>query len=678
MVRRPLCILAIGLMITILCIHLISQKRLEEVDTLDSTQVRVLGTIYHKNNQKNKQVLYLKNISIQSISGKNILESNISEHMIVYLKDDLWNDNQNKNPNKNKKNNQVDLYKIGQKILLSGIMEAVEIPTNPGQFHMRNYYLGQRISHVIYQGVMEEVGESYSWYLEGLYQIRQNLKQSIIITMKDQKRAGVLSAMFLGDKEYLDDEVKNLYTQTGISHILAISGLHITMLGMGMYKLLRWSRISEKITTSICIFLMFSYGWMTGMSVSTSRALMMFTIMLMGAIVERTYDMLSALGAAAIICLLINPYSLFQVGFLLSFLAVLGIAILYPVLCDVFSVNHKVIQSLFISISVTLISLPFILYFFFQYPIYGIFLNLILLPLVGILLLSGILGSFFGLWTTKIGSILMIPCHYILILYEKLCIFVLHLPNAQVVLGRPKVWQMVLYYSILSLFLVIFRFKKRRKKKRITAMVMLLSMVIVLLYRPNSGFNMVFLDVGQGDGIYFQTPSDHHFLVDGGSSTVSKVGEYTLLPFLQSLGVISLDYVFVTHSDADHINGIAELLAISKDIKGGWQDRQGITIHHLVLPNTYDKTPYVELISLAEDKNIPVIYFSAGDHFAVGEVEVKCLHPSREWKSGEVGNMSSLVLMVSYQNLDILLTGDIEGIGEKELLMALKKQMPAK
>lgn len=170
------------------------------------------------------------------------------------------------------------------------------------------------------------------------------------------------------------------------------------------------------------------------------------------------------------------------------------------------------------------------------------------------------------------------------------------------------------------------------------------------------------LDVGQGDGIYIKTPAGSHYLIDGGSSDVSKVGTYRIEPYLESQGVGELDYVFLSHGDGDHTSGIEEMLVNQK---------LGVRIHTIVLPdeNVIDEALYA-LAELASENGTNVAIMEEGDiitddkSFSGNQMRLTCIAPSDTYE-GEIGNASSMVLDLQYGEFDMLFTGDLEKEGEE-------------
>lgn len=221
--------------------------------------------------------------------------------------------------------------KIGQQIILEGTFSHFATATNPGEFDVQRYYAAKGIGGRVRKSQILAVGEKYSFLKEKLYGFRQVLHDRLAEVFP-AKEASVMQTLLLGEKEELDAEVKALYQKNGIAHILSISGLHITLLGMGVYRLLKRLGLPVRAAAVGGAILLLMYGVMVGMNVSASRAIGMYLLQMLGIFVGRTYDMLTGLGLMALLLVLQEPERLFDVSFLMSFGAVLGICILTPVL----------------------------------------------------------------------------------------------------------------------------------------------------------------------------------------------------------------------------------------------------------------------------------------------------------------------------------------------------------
>ena len=385
--------------------------------------------------------------------------------------------------------------KIGQQIILEGTFSHFATATNPGEFDVQRYYAAKGIGGRVRQSQILAVGEKYSFLREKLYGFRQVLHDRLAEVFP-AKEASVMQTLLLGEKEELDAEVKALYQKNGIAHILSISGLHITLLGMGVYRLLKRLGLPVRAAAVGGAMLLLMYGVMVGMNVSASRAIGMYLLQMLGIFVGRTYDMLTGLGLMALLLVIQEPERLFDVSFLMSFGAVLGICILTPVLsgdgrerdadaelevkgisawlrtvADIFGdsayernkhregwrkVAYEGIQRMVstvkggfaASVGVSLFTLPVQLWFFYEIPVYSVLLNLLVLPFMSVVVAGGILALIPGL-----GLVGTVDC-LILWWYEWICGRFAQLPGAIWCVGRPEVWQIVCYY--VGILLLVF------------------------------------------------------------------------------------------------------------------------------------------------------------------------------------------------------------------------------
>ncbi len=621
----------------------------EPLQVSEKCEVQVRGRVTRRIQKEDKTQLYLRDCQIQH--GEEAFKT---RYLLAYLETTAE-------------------YPVGCYLSLSGTIYPIEEPTNPGQFNSKLYYQGKKIAYTLYADRSVVLSEQVSPVLEGLLWWKERLMQ-VYEKVLDEKDSALLKAMVLGAKEELDAEIKELYQRNGISHLLAISGLHISLVGMGLYRLLR--RISGSCLASGILSILFlsCYGWVSGASVSAVRAVLMCVLSIVADLIGRTYDMLTALAAAALILMFTNPLSVRQSAFLLSFGAVLGIALLQPVCQLYLSKPKKLLQSLSISFSVLFLTFPLLLCFFYEYPLYSTILNLLVIPMMSILMVCGILCGLSGLFNLWIARIFAFPCHLILALYEwtgKKC---LNLPGAVLLIGQPDTWKILLYYTVLSVALIFFYREKRKKKywrKKepfcpgklvlIGNLGMMFLCVLVLCLRVDRGLSITMLDVGQGDGVFFRLPSGITCLYDGGSSNVKGVGERRILPFLQAEGVKRLDYIFISHMDQDHISGLKELIEES-------QNNGKISIGHGVLPDLMEQDEnYQEMKALFTEAKIPVLSMGSGDILGKDAFSFTCLWPEKGERS-EDRNDLSLVLLAEYGEFQMLLTGDIGKETEQKLL----------
>lgn len=566
--------------------------------------------------------------------------------------------------------------RIGSTVVVRGRFVQFQNATNPGEFDAKAYYAAQDICGKLTETAILEADLEYSAVKEGLFRLRYYFREQLYRVFPE-KEAAILTAMLLGDKAQLDAEIKGLYMDNGIIHILSISGLHITMIGMGIYKLLRRLGVRVRGAAVIGGVILILYGIMTGMSVSAYRAIGMYLIRMLGIVVGRTYDMLTALGVVAVFLIGQNPADLTNAGFLLSFGSIMGIGLLYPALLgNVESEMLKPLQSILASGSITLFTLPIQLWFYYEVPTYSVLMNLLVLPFMSLVLCTG----FIAMLVPGFGVVGTVTC-LILQGYEGLCELFSKLPYHKWNPGKPDGWQIAGFYLFVGIVIWLGGKKTTvlsKNNMRYACKAVLLTAAVIILALPvERGNRVTFLDVGQGDGIVLETASGQVYLFDCGSSSRKNIGEYVLLPFLKSRGIGHIDGVFVSHGDSDHCNGIVELLELS--------EREDITVEHLVLPaiaQTEREKEFGELLRAAEcansGKGTKVIWMKEGDCISAKGVDFLCLHPPEGYESAS-GNEYSQCFYVELEGengtkASVLFTGDVEGAGEQLLLQELKQR----
>lgn len=558
--------------------------------------------------------------------------------------------------------------KLGSYVEIEGRLKRFERASNPGQFDAALYYQISGISYRLDQAKITKTTTEYNRMGEMLWQIRKHLS-GILSLRLPEKEAALMQTILLGEKESLDSEIKELYQRSGIAHILAISGLHVSVLGMGLYRLLRKIGVPVKGAALLSMLLLLFYGAMTGFSVSAMRAILMFGLRMLGEMLQRTYDMLTAIAAAAALLLAGQPLFLKSASFVFSFGCVLGLCVVHPALTMPAAVPQQpkrrikwqeILQRLLAPPAMMAVTLPMYLWFYYQIPPYSMLLNLLVIPLMSYLMAAGLLLLLVNPLPLPIWRIAAALIVGVFRIYERACRMCEGLPGAVLNLGKPAVWQLLVYLACLLAVILI-----RHRQSLWKRWLMMAGAVLILLVRPADRLEITFLDVGQGDCIYVELPGKEKFLVDGGSSSVGSVGKYRILPFLKAKGVRYLEAVFVTHPDEDHCNGIQELLSQGK--------QQGIRIGCLILPDIGESSKgqgYRELEKAASEAGISLQYISRGQYIQEKDTLLECLHPVSGFESTDA-NAYSIVLRFTSGSFTALLTGDLEGSGEQALLEEL-------
>lgn len=567
--------------------------------------------------------------------------------------------------------------KPGMQIFVKGILKEVEGPTNPGGFDSSQYYACRHIYYFMKKAVLLKKTSTYSSYHQAMLMVKEKCRQ--ILENTAGKDAPVFEAIVLGEKTGLDSEIRMRYQLAGIVHILAISGLHISILGMGLYKLIKRVGFGIWPAGIFSLAVMLQYGMMTGGSVSTLRAVTMFLIAMGARITGRIYDMPSAVSVTAMMILAESPAYLLDSGFLLSFGCVLGICVASERICALAGAKRKGTKVFCESVALWLVTLPVMLKFFGVASLAGLVLNLAVLPSVGVVLAGGVAAMILGFVSIPTGRVMIFPARVLLFLYERLCELAGRSRWCTWIGGEPEIWQITIYYAILVAVLLIGQYIKEsdqtkisRKQHilRISGIVLLILSILTLGKQSfrysfkNQTLQITCLDVGQGDGILIRTPDNKHYLIDGGSSSQSELGRYCLLPALKSMGISCLDGIFISHTDKDHLSGVQELLEYME--KG----LTTIRAAYLVLPGwTEPPEAWTDLASAAQKAGIKTVTGNAGNIIRSGAAAFEILWPESTARGKDV-NEEAMVMELTYGDFRMLFTGDIGADTEKKLLSA--------
>ena len=576
------------------------------------------------------------------------------------------------------------LPKTGSYVRVFGEVSPFLQATNPGEFDAAAYYRRKDCLFALRKTKITAQTKNYGRLEEFLSQLRYE-SEVLFRKLLGEKNGATASAMVLGRKKGMDSEVKALYQGAGISHLLAISGLHLSLIGAGLFRLLKKIRLPVALSAGISTWILIVYAQLTGMGISTRRALVMFLLFLAAGLFKRTPDLPTSLAVAALLLLVPKPQRILDAGFQLSFSAVIGIAVMIPVLQDgwedaapslrvtdgvagwniaraaVVRVCRLLRKNILAGLGITMTMLPFLLIHFYEWSPWSVLLNLAVIPLMGILL-PCLIGLQLVARLTALVHCLELPQHLlcaaieaIFFCYEQLCRFTTALPGSILHTGYPT-WQALAAYTI-GLIALAVSGKKLRPHLRLAVAVCLMG---IFLIRLPGELNVTMLDVGQGECVGIETREHHVYLVDAGSTSKKKTGQYQIIPWLKYIGTRSVEGIFITHWDEDHISAVGELLE--------WSKSSRVKIRRIFLPDVALKDEVLEtLLQQIEEANVSVEYLSAGEHMTDGALQISCLHPYAK-KVPEDRNDASLVLRLSQGDFQMLLTGDLEKSGEDWLV----------
>jgi competence protein ComEC len=613
---------------------------------------------------------------------------------------------------------------VGDMVRISGRFRRPRQASNPGQFSYGHYLYRRGIGLTAYvegnsaigklTGVEANVfpsgikGNGLPWSRGWLWIYRKIdiLRQHLVAVWDGYLPArthGLLAAMVLGDRNSLDPTIQEAFRYTGQTHLLSVSGLHTGFVAGGIWFLLKALPCGKLLKCVITIFGAWLYALIVGGNPPAIRAALTLTLYLLALAGGKGHDRLSATAWAAIMQLLFNPSLVFDTSFQLSYAGLLGILLLTPVLQSWFmprrrgspwfyKVAGRMLDLVVLSVSAQLAIFPFLAYYFHEISLVGPILSLVTVPLTGLIVPLGLLGSFLGL-VTSIHTYLAPSLGALLAVLDRLIFRCAewNWVRLHISAGSIPIW--VGYYSVLT-FAV--HWLKRRATYRWLDITILdpeksmgkvwvfrgLIIVSCLVYYPLIAplwrpLEITFLDVGQGDAIVFSTPSGKNVLIDGGGLPSSllessfDVGEDIVLPFLRHRGVRKLDLVVATHFHNDHIQGLGTVLRELPVTLLGDNGR---------LDTGFASQQYQRFLRDAHlAGGIERVVLRRGHYLPLsGQIELTVLHPIGKPRTiaddtsyaGTIldQNNESVVLKLRTPSFSILLTGDIEKPAQMELV----------
>lgn len=630
---------------------------------------------------------------------------------------------------------EIGEIEIGNVVQVDGELMHFEKATNPGQFDEANYYKvqGYRFKCISDSVIQKTSNSSLFW------RVTKKIKSKILNVYErvlNPEEYGLCAAMLLGESTFLDSEIKELYQKNGISHLIAISGLHITIIGMAIFRGIRKIGARLNIATIITIIFLIYYGVLTGFSVSTKRAVVMMIIFLMAEIVGRTYDIFSAMALSAFLILIQNPMQLYQVGFQLSYGAIIGIVLIYSNVLHALQVKNSILSGCLMSVCIQITTLPIVLYWFYEFPLYSIVINLFLLPLSSILIGLAFLVGIIGILDIGVTSFLTGGVHYLLALIKILCKFFEQLPGCTQIWGKPSLTLIFVYYIgiIVGISIVIYFLKLRGKMFEIYEELNEEEMLLAINTNSKGAEAKMF------EGIQIKNKSIAIPNIDEFPKEIRKylpkkkkfatilikmclepLNYHLILSAMLILCILFLPrrskglqitMLDVGQGDCNYIEtengrnyiidgGSSQIKQVGKYrilpfLKSkGRQRVDAIFISHsdedhingiielieaefeigqVILPELVNKSEaYLQLEDVIRQARIPIRYIQKGDKIIEQEFVIQCLHPEPKF-SYSSENAYSTVLKVLYEDTTILFTGDVENEGEEALCESIKQE----
>ena len=572
----------------------------------------------------------------------------------------------------------------GDQISCTGRLSAIKETSNPGEFDARTYYYSLGIRYQFFGKAISRKKERPLSVYRMAGRVRERM-DAVYRYILSENEYGLLKAMFLGDKTELSSEEKRLYEENGVAHLLAVSGLHVSIVGGMLFRFLRKRKFSYAVSCICSSFVLLFYAIMTGFGNSVFRAVIMFLFFLLAQYFGAEYDMVSSMSLAGILMLYDSPLRILESGCIISFTSIFAIGMIVPFAKELeekrrrsklipgeFLIESKwkkrIKQAFFTSVIISMVIGPLLLRFYYQWSPYSVVLNLFIIPAMSPLLLSAITGGIMGLFQIWAGMAGCIPAVLLLRGFHEIFQFINKMPGAVIVTGCLSWWKILLFYlAELCLFICWYY------RLWSAGCVFILILIAGRFCRPVPPLQISMLDVG----IFLKTPANETVLIDGGSTSKKHVADYTILPALKYYGTDHLDYVIITHTDEDHISGIRELLEEEYPVK------------NIILPDTLamrlpeqktekrevqekDSESKKNILEVIKKSNANVLKISKGDILQLDRISLSCLHPVKGWDDEDV-NSGSIVFALSYEKFTMLFTGDLPG--EQEALFM--KEVPS-
>ncbi len=660
------CEILFSFLILFVTIFLILNKKISKIFALIMIFIFIAGNAYTNHKMKTNDLLTTlapADVTIQGqvISIPNSTYSNKTKFFVnvkqVQIKNETFNtdsktyitiEDDKKNYNK---------IKIGDEIKATGKLRIPQDATNPSQFSYRNYLknFNTFTTAYIYKNAWEITNTPTTMKWQFIQQL--NILRQKIITIHNKiiktPNIEILGGIVFGDDAISPPEdIKTTFIHSGLMHILAASGLNVALIFGIWFFIFSRIKIPYRLGITTGIFLILIYTLMTGLGPPVLRASLMLTFALIGKLLDRDADNIALLLLVAAILLIANPASLFDVGFQLSFTVTLGLLTFCPIFAEkTKNIPQIIAGSIYVPIIAQIVIAPIQMYYFNNFAIYSVFANICSMPFVSIISFMGFISSIFAA-IPKFPSVIIDIFDYIMnpILSGLVNIsnFFANLPNALLTTTQIHPLQIFLYYTILVL---IFIWAKNGLNKKITTLILCVLIILGISFIPpkNTNLEAIFFNVGNADAILVKTPNNKHILIDTGR--LPFLGSYSaaksiIYEYLKDNGIKELDYLVLTHFDADHAGGAETLIKLVK-------------INNLVISEFEEDAHLALLIPLiAKEKDINIIYPTNEKTLMDYKSGKMTIYQSQNKKLD--ANNLSVITSFTLKDKALLLTGDAE------------------
>ena len=624
--------------------------------------------VYNKNlNYESKYKKYdNKNISIEGTIISDIEEKEYNYTFTIRTKDDYFLVNL-------KKNKEEISLEYGDKLQISGEYQEPNKARNYKGFDYKNYLKINKIYGIIrvdlYTNIIIKHQKNLSNFKLLIHKIREKLKQNIQeLLTKETYALGI--GILIGDNSRINEKIVEDFKNSNLSHMLAVSGAHINYVVLTVSILFTKKRAGIKAQRVVTIMMMLFFMELTQMTSSVVRAGISCIIYMLASLLYRKADVINAMAISTLLILLNNPFKLFDIGFQLSYAGTLGI-ILFCKLINI-PIKNKLLKylkdSIIISISANIFIIPIMMYQFNTISLTFILSNLLAGPLLGISIILEIIVLLISFMSINIAAIPAKVLNILLILIINIANWFSNIEISKIYVITPQIISIVAYYLICAAIIL------KQKNRKIIVIIMLTVLIINLFPTPKK-LRINFIDVGQGDSTLIRTETNKVILIDSGGSTASSsfdVGNKVLLPYLLDRRIKKIDFIIVSHFDADHCQAFETVI-------------DNINVRKVVVcKQSMITQEYLNIINKCKKKNIKIIVVERGDKLKIDKRTEFEIYPGERFLDDGKGglNANAIVCKMNYK-LDngkvfsILFTGDIEVEAEKELEQVYGKKLKA-
>jgi competence protein ComEC len=631
---------------------------------------------YHQATSKQSSLLQFSGttITLQAIAAEDPTPTDYGNKLL--LKDVYYI----QNSKMYKCNEKVQLYigkedklQFGDQLKIIAEIEPIANSRNFGDFDFLKYYKSKGIyvkaNSFEITKLASNKGGLFATLMHGC-----NVKiKNTIFSALPQTEAGLLYGILTGNKSDIDQDTMQVFSQTGLAHILSVSGLHIGFLVLLLTYLLKPFKLGKQFHSIVVFAIVLLYIILIGAPVPAVRALLMLAIMLGGTALGKKYDLNASASFATILLLIYNPLLIHDPSFIISFACIYSISFFHQPIHNAIRFMPTLIRSsLALSVAVWIGITPILIYYFNYVSVINIFLNVLAVPIAFLITLAGFVAVTIGLILQPLSIFIFAATYYLIKILYFISEKSLLLPFAG--FNIPSIgWyaNLIYYLGVLMIIEDFWKYKSYAFKRKYRMVVVIgICLAIFINIVPSSSLNIYYLDVGQGDSSVIKTPNNKIVVVDGGGSSEWEKGNYDIgkkltVPALQHLGIWQIDTVIVSHIHDDHLGGVISIL-------------EGYKVKQVMLPTSdrygegeFTSANFERLKVICRDKKIPITYLKSNSTILVSSnVKLRVLaqkEPFIQNTDSDVNN-NSLVFKLVYKDFDALFTGDIQQEAESRLL----------